>query len=122
MAMGKENCRDARQADGSAGGSDQEERFSSDPVNHGHGNHGEEQIGCTDHDGLEISGKLAVSGKGENVIQVIEDGVDAGELIEHSNAYGEENRERVLFRKQRLLRLVAFEVDGLRDVLHFLIE
>ena len=49
---------------------------------------GEDQVGGADGDGLQVGGDFIETGEGENIVEVIEDGVDAGELVEHADGDG----------------------------------
>ena len=65
-------------------------------VNDAHADDGEDEVGEADGDGLLIAGELAEAGGLENVVEVIKDGVDAGELVECADGDGEEERVAVL--------------------------
>lgn len=76
-------------------GADQEHGLATDAINDRHGDHCEEQVGGADGDGLQITGDLGEAGLFENVVEVIEDGVDAAQLVEHADGDGKEDGEAV---------------------------
>ena len=82
---------------------DQKQGFTAQPVDHRHTNNGEYKIREADGDGLLIARNLAEAGSGEDVIQVIEDGVDTGQLIERADGDGQKERIAVLPSKDRLV-------------------
>ena len=63
---------------GSAGSADQQQRFTPQFVDHGHADHGEDQIREANCNSLLISGNLTESGGRKDVVQVIENRVNAG--------------------------------------------
>ena len=93
MLAGKEDDRDSGQARGGPDRTDQQKGLAPEPVNHRHRDHGEEQVSGADCDRLQVAGHLAEAGVGENIIQVIEDRVNAGKLVKHSNADRQKNRQ-----------------------------
>ena len=63
-------------------GADDEQLFPSDAINQPEAGEGEDKVGETDADGLEQSRLGAESGHFKNAGCEVEDGVDAGELVE----------------------------------------
>ena len=51
-----------------------------------HGNDGCQQVGCSDDNRLQIGGQRTVARGTENVAQVVQDRVDARQLVEHADA------------------------------------
>ena len=93
----------ARQATGRARRADQQQRLAPQLVDHAHAHDGEDQIGEADGDGLLVAGDLAEAGRGEDAVQVIEDGVDAGQLVECADGDGQKQRVAVLPAEDRLV-------------------
>ena len=120
MACSEEDVGDAGEAKCGADRADQEQRLPADTIDDGHSNHREEKVGATDGHGLEVAGNPAVAGGFENVVDVIEDGIDARKLVEHTDGDGEENRETIFPGEQGITGGVL-GVDGLNDVLEFLL-
>ncbi len=58
------------------------QRLTPQPVDHRHAHHGEDQIGKPDRDGLLVARDLAESSRCKDVVQVVENRVDARQLIE----------------------------------------
>ncbi len=75
----------------------QEQGLAADPVDYRHRDHGEKQVRGPDRDCLKVARHFAEAGMSENVIQIIENRVDAGELVEYSDADREEDREKHTF-------------------------
>src|ERR1700683_14309 len=118
MLMSEEDVGYAAEAGCGAHRAHQEECFSADLVDHGHGDHGEQEICGADGYRLQVAGNLAEARGDKDVVDVVEDGVDAGELVEHADGNGEENREAIVPGEKGVARGM-FGVDGLDDVLQF---
>ena len=82
---------------------DQQQRLAAQLVDYRHPHHGEDEIGKPDGDGLPVAGKLRESRRGKDARQVIENGVDAGQLVECADADGEKQRITVLPSKDRFV-------------------
>src|SRR5262249_44877711 len=77
------------------------------------------QVHGADENGLHIAGHgVETTGK-KNVIQVVENGVDAGKLVEHADRDGKKNRETVFVLEKRLRLCATFEVDRIDDLAQF---
>ena len=113
MALRIENVRHAGQAQRRADRADEQQRFAPHLVDQRHAHHCGGQVHGADGDRLQVAGNLAVARRRENVVQVIEDGVDAGKLIEHADGDGEKNRQAVFPREERLGFVRSFQVNGL---------
>src|SRR6266851_9875355 len=96
MLACKENDRNSSQGECGANGTYQQQSLAAKLVNHRHRNHGEEQVGGSDGHRLQVARDFAEAGIVKNLVQIIENHIDAGELVEHSDADREENRERIL--------------------------
>src|SRR5579862_7071682 len=92
MRVGGEDPRNACQAACGAGSTYQQQRFAAKLVDNAHADDGEDKIGESDGDGLLITGELAESGSGKDIVQVVEDCIDACELIERADGDGEKER------------------------------
>src|SRR5208283_4376052 len=68
---------------------------------------------------LQIRGNLVEAGMGKDIVQVVEDGVDAGKLIEHADGDGKKNGQTILPGEEDVV-LGMLGVDGFNDVLQFL--
>ena len=88
---------------------DQQQRLAPDPVDHRHRDHGEQQVGGADRHRLQVAGDLAESGLREDIVQVIQNRVDSGKLVEHPDRNRQENRQPVLPGKQRLRAVAVLE-------------
>ena len=62
------------------------------------------KIGESDGDGLLVAGELAEAGRSKNVVQVVENGVDAGQLVERADGDGEKQRIAILPAEDGLVR------------------
>src|SRR5690242_3070682 len=116
VPMSKEDGGDAGQTDGCAHGAGEQHLFPAEAVDDGHGNHREEKIRGSDGDSLKVRGDLAEACAGKDVVEVVEDGVDAGKLVEHADGDGEENRQAVFPREQMIFGDVV-GVDRCNNVL-----
>ena len=83
---------------------DQQQLLAPDPVDHRHRDHGEQQVRGADRYRLQIARDLAEAGLREDVVQVVENRVDAGELIEHRRSRPPERSGSGTCVKQRLVR------------------
>src|SRR5690242_2593616 len=121
MLVSEEDGRHARQAYRRSDRTNQKEPFTSYAVDDRHGNHRKQKI-CPAHGHrLQVSRHLAKSRVRENVVQVIENGVNAGELIEHADAHGKKDGQGILAREKLLFCLALFEVNGLGNLLQVLL-
>src|SRR5271166_1428138 len=102
MAVGEEDCGNTRQACGGSDRTDQQQFLAAEFIDHRHCDHGESEIGGSDRYSLKVAGNSAESGVSENVVEIIKNGIDARQLIEHTNAYCQENRESILSGEQFL--------------------
>src|SRR5271163_319642 len=105
-----EDSGDTTEGDGHADGADQKEGFAADLIDEAHAEEGGQEVNKTDAYGLQRGGVCAESGGGEDVVGVIEDCVDAGELIEEAYRDGEEDRQVVFPVEERLLLRAALHV------------
>src|SRR6267142_137853 len=117
MLMGEKNARDARETECCAYRTDQQQGFAAELVDYGHAQESGEQVHASYGHCMQVARELAETRGGENVVQVVEDGIDAGELVEHANGDGQENGVAVFAAKKRLILLQAFEMDGADDFL-----
>src|SRR5882762_5417942 len=117
MLMSEKDARDARETERCASRADQQQGLAAELVDYGHAQEGGEQVHASYGHRLQVARELAESRGGKNVVQVVEDGIDAGELVEHANGDGQENGVAVFAAKKRLILLQAFEMDGADDFL-----
>ena len=89
--MGKKDVCHARQTKSRADGADQQQFLASHAVDDRHGDYGGEQIDGANGDGLNVTGNFAETCPGKDVVQVVENRIDAGELIEHADGNGEKD-------------------------------
>ena len=101
---------------GGADRAEEQQLLAAKLVDDGHGEQRSHQVGRADGYRLQIAGDPAEAGRGEDVVQVIEDGVDAGELIEHADGGGEKDRLAVLPGEERLGPAGPLQVDGVDDL------
>src|ERR1019366_8485610 len=92
----------AAQAEGHADSANQQQRLAAKLVDERHAHQRRQQVHRAHRDRLQIAGDLVESRHGENVIQVIQDGVDSGELVEGRDGEGEIDREPVFALEERL--------------------
>src|SRR5580698_8536157 len=102
--MRAEHPRDTSKTSGATGRADKQKRLAAHFVDERHADHGEQKVGCADHDGLLIARYLTESSGGKDVVQVIENCVDAGELVEGADGDGEKERIAVLPLKDGFVR------------------
>src|SRR5882762_4492979 len=117
MLMSEKNASDARETERCAYRTDQQQGFAAELVDHGHAQESGEQVHASYGHCLQVAREFVESRGGKNVVQIIKDGIDAGELVEHADGDGQENWESVLAAKERLILLQAFEMDGADDFL-----
>jgi len=98
VGVGGKEPRDRCQAACRARRANQKKGFAAQLVDQTHADDGEDQIGESDGDGLLVAGDLAEAGGGEDAVQVIEDGVDAGKLVECADGNRQKERIDVLLR------------------------
>ena len=114
-----EDVGDEAEADTEADGSDEQKLLAAEFVDDRHGEQGEDEIGGADGDGLQVAGDFGCAGEGEDVVEVIEDGIDAGELAEHADGEGDDDGLEVLPGEQRVGGAGALQVDGGDDFVQF---
>ena len=114
MRLRGENPGHAAQAAGATRRANQQQRLAAQLVDQRHADNGEQKIRCADGDCLLVARNLAEAGGGEDVVQVVQNCVDPGELVESADRDGEEQRiailpledplvsRRVLLRQRRL--------------------
>ena len=91
MNVKQEDRRNSAEAHSRSDGANQQQEFPAEFIDHRHGNHGEDEVCCSDRNRLEVTGYGAEACLSEDVIDVIENRVHTGELVEHSNGYGEKD-------------------------------
>src|SRR3981189_2581219 len=96
MTVCVENCCDAGKAQGHPYAAYQEQSLSSQLVDKGHAKEGCDQIHCTDENRLQRPGDLAESRGCKDVIRIVKNCVDPGELVEHSNGDSQKDRQPVV--------------------------
>ena len=74
-----------------------------------------QKIHGAEQHGLLVAGERGEAGESEDIVGVVKNGVDAGELIEHADGDGQENRQAVLALEERLGFGDALEMDGVDD-------
>src|ERR1700761_643944 len=121
MSVSKEENGDGSEAGREAHGSDQKELLAAEFIDDRHGEQGGDKIGGADGYGLVIAGDAACAGEGEDVVEVIEDGIDAGELGEHADGEGENHRLAVLAGEQRIGGRGALQMHGGDYLIEFLL-
>ena len=126
--LGEESPGRQAQRDDVAERANIEQRAAAQPVNQPESDEGENQVGHADSDGLQERGLGAEAGKLKDARREIEDGVDAGQLVEEGDQDGEqdgfaqtpcpETRRRRLFPRTRReshpprLQFAALEASG----------
>src|SRR5580693_5657548 len=100
----KKDGGDSRKAEGRADGTDEQELLTSHLVDDRHGNHGENKIRGANGHRLQVTGNFAESCLIENFVQIIKNGVDAGELVEHADSPCEKYGVAVFGRKESVAR------------------
>src|SRR6185503_1616687 len=68
----------------------EQQSAASEAVDQREGKQGRGQHDSADRDGLQVLGRTTEARHGENVVEVIENGIDADQLVEH----GEKDRKR----------------------------
>src|SRR6185437_8918979 len=99
--MNGEDRRDTCEAERRPDSSDQKQFLSPNSVDNRHGDDGEYQVCRADGDCLQIARHLAETSASKDVVEVIENRVDAGELIEGSDRNREEDRQGITLLEQR---------------------
>ena len=118
VPVGEEDGGDSGEAGSGADGADEEKFLTANFVDESHRDHREDEVGGADGDGLKVRRDFVEASIGEDRVQVIENGVDPGELVEHADGDSQENWQAVLRVPQRIV-LVMLGVDGGDDFLKF---
>src|SRR5580658_5593475 len=106
--MRAEHPRDTSKTSGATGRADKQKRLAAQFVDQRHADHGEQKVGCADRDGLLVARDLTESSSCKDVVQVIENRVDACELVEGADGDSEKKRIAVLPAKYRLVSGCVF--------------
>ena len=101
--MAKIQATPARQAE-PARRANQQQRFAPQLVDQGHAHDGEHEIGGADGDGLLVAGDVAEPRRRKNAVQVIENRVDAGQLIKRADGDGQKQRVAIFPSENGLVR------------------
>ena len=115
VLVGVEEPGHSGEGEAAAYGSDEEEGLTADLVDDGDADEGSDEVGEADDNGLLGAGDGAEAGVGEDVVEVVEDGVDAGELVEEADGDGEEDELGVATLEEGVLGEAAFGADGFGD-------
>ena len=119
MLVRVEDPGDSGEGEATAYGSDEKKGFAADLVDDGDADEGGDEVGETDDDGLHGAGDGVEAGVGEDVVEVIQDGVDAGELVEEADGDGEEDELAVAALEEGVLGEATFGADGCGDGVDF---
>src|ERR1700733_671369 len=122
MGVGVKDVGDEAETDAEADGADEQQLLAAELVDDRHGQQGKDQVGGSDGDGLQVSGDFGRAGESEDVVQVIEDGVDAGELAEHADGKGDDDGLEVLTGEQWVRSAGAFQMHGGDDFVQLLLS
>jgi hypothetical protein len=95
MSAGELYVCSGRERDDETDGADSEQGPTAEPVDHGERHRGEDQVGRADDHRLPGGGHSAKSRSRENVVEIVEDGVDPRELVEGCDRYRENHGLRV---------------------------
>src|SRR5207248_5518739 len=69
----------------------QQQLLAPESVDHAHRDQREDEVGEPDRDRLHITRNLVETGARENVVQIVENRVDSGKLVEHADRDGKDN-------------------------------
>src|SRR5580700_3757585 len=116
MLLHEEDRCHTEKTDCRAYGTNQQQGLAAKLVNDSHSEQSCGQIHRSHENSLQIAGHRAESTGAENIVQVVNNGVDACQLIEHANRYSEENRQAILVLKQRLRLCAAFKMDRIDNL------
>lgn len=119
MFASVEDPGDPGEREGAAYGSDEEEGFAADLVDDGDADKRGEEICQAHDDGLHVAGHGAEAGVAEDVVEVVEDCVDSGELVEEADGNCEEDEPGVAALEEGVLGEAAFGADGFGDGVDF---
>src|SRR5262249_33946013 len=95
VGVRQENVRDARETKSSANGTDEQQFLSANFVDQRHGKYGEDEVGGANDDSLQVCRDFAEAGLRKNLVEVVQNGVDTGELVEHGDGDGEKDRKGI---------------------------
>src|SRR6185312_17022706 len=101
----------ADKADSVAHCADQEQCFATELVNEADADEGCNKIRGSDDDCLHVCADGTEAGAAEDVVEVVEDGIDAGELIEESDRNGQEDQQLVAADKEMIVRGSALSLE-----------
>src|SRR5580765_5140535 len=114
--MCREDRRDSCKAKHGSYRADEQQRLATDFIDHGHRKHREDQIGGTNRNCLQIARYSTDASAREDVVQVIENCVDAGELVECSNRNRKKHRHSVAFLEKSFLAKPLGMSDRVHDL------
>ena len=107
-----EDIRDAGERKAGADRADEEQGLAAELIDDGDAEQGGDEVGGADHNGLVGARDRGKAGAGEDVIEIVENGVDAGELIEEADGDGEKDQQLVAGREEGVLLGAAFGTHG----------
>src|ERR1700751_5299749 len=119
MAPCEEYCRDPAETCSGAHRADQKQSLAADSINDRHGEHSEYQVRSAYRHSLEIGRNLIEAGVREDVVEVIQNGVNARKLVKHADRDRQENWESVFPGEERIVGDVI-RINGHDDILEFL--
>src|SRR5258708_11161152 len=120
VTMRQEDVSDSREAQCCSHRAGEQKFSSANGINEGHGDHGKNQIGGADSHRLQVGRNLAEACLGKYLIQIVENGVDSGKLVEHGNGNCQKYGETVFSVEQRIPG-VMLSVNRGNDVLQLLL-
>ena len=109
------------QTDGGAGGAGEQQLLAAEAIDDAHGDDGEEQVGGADGHRLKVAGDFVEAGALEDVVEVVENRVDAGHLVEEADSDGEHDGAAVLGLEERFDFGAVLGFDGADDIGDFAI-
>src|SRR6266566_1372013 len=119
MASREEYCRNPAETRCGAHRANQKQSLAADSINDRHGEHGEYQVRSAYRHSLKIGRNLIEAGVREDVVEVIQDGVDARKLVKHPDRDRQENWEPVFPGEERIVGDML-RIDRHNDILEFL--
>src|SRR5882757_2421673 len=101
MLVSVEHISDCRKTADESDGTEEEKFFTSEAIDHGHGDKSSNKI-CGSHSyGLHITGYLCCSCERKDVVEIVEDRVDTRKLGEHAYRERQNHGTSILTRSQR---------------------
>src|SRR5277367_5752487 len=103
MRLSEEDIRHSRETGRRSSRADEQQRLATQAIDQRHANQSEDQVGCTNRNGLQVAGQLREASGREDVVQVIENRVDTRQLVKSADGDSQKQWIAVFPLKDRLI-------------------